>query len=233
MKGRHKAVECRRSDGLPLDLDQVLGGEALQQDIPRGGIKSGTLDEQKIAQPYRPLRSNVFENLQRFVTRAPRIESEAMLGERRDTEGDAPERTGVQVPKQGVDLIRLRGAVVARMTGDLVAHPANLMKHLQDGELVGTLPGELTQSAADIHGHDIIDLVATYPDGIRLSQLMEIVDERFGRSVTFSGSEAVYVNAGIEASKPGRDRQSATHRIRALPNRAGKAARRTSPDCQG
>jgi hypothetical protein len=28
-----------------------------------------------------------------------------------------------------------------------------------------------------IHGHDIIDLVATYPDGIRLSQLMEIVGE--------------------------------------------------------
>ena len=36
-----------------------------------------------------------------------------------------------------------------------------------------------------IHGHDIIDLVATYPDGIRLSQLMEIVGERYGRSVTF------------------------------------------------
>jgi probable metal-binding protein len=39
--------------------------------------------------------------------------------------------------------------------------------------------------AIAIHGHDIIDLVATYPDGIRLSQLMEIVGERFGKSVTF------------------------------------------------
>ena len=36
-----------------------------------------------------------------------------------------------------------------------------------------------------IHGHDIIDLVATYPDGIRLSQLMEVVNKRHGRSVTF------------------------------------------------
>jgi probable metal-binding protein len=36
-----------------------------------------------------------------------------------------------------------------------------------------------------IHGHDIIDLVATYPDGIRLSQLMEVVNERFGKSSTF------------------------------------------------
>lgn len=42
----------------------------------------------------------------------------------------------------------------------------------------------MTDSIA-IHGHDIIDLVSTYPDGIRLSQLMEIVDERFGKSVTF------------------------------------------------
>jgi len=39
--------------------------------------------------------------------------------------------------------------------------------------------------AIAIHGHDIIDLVSQYPDGIRLSQLMEVVDERFGKSVTF------------------------------------------------
>ena len=39
--------------------------------------------------------------------------------------------------------------------------------------------------AIAIYGHDIIDLVATYPDGIRLSQLMEVVDERFGKSVIF------------------------------------------------
>jgi probable metal-binding protein len=42
-----------------------------------------------------------------------------------------------------------------------------------------------------IHGHDIIDLVATYPDGIRLSQLMEVVDERFGKSVTFHTCSAM------------------------------------------
>ena len=39
--------------------------------------------------------------------------------------------------------------------------------------------------AIAIHGHDIIDLVSTYPDGIRLGQLMEVVDERFGKAVTF------------------------------------------------
>ncbi len=42
----------------------------------------------------------------------------------------------------------------------------------------------MTHSIA-IHGHDIIDLVATYPDGIRLSQFMDIVAERFGKSATF------------------------------------------------
>ncbi len=39
--------------------------------------------------------------------------------------------------------------------------------------------------AISIHEHDIIDIMATYPDGIRLSQLMDIVDERYGKSVTF------------------------------------------------
>ena len=39
--------------------------------------------------------------------------------------------------------------------------------------------------AIAIHGHEIIDLVSQHPDGIRLSQLMEVVDERFGKSVTF------------------------------------------------
>ncbi|MEY3895353.1 MAG: hypothetical protein RLZZ214_872 [Verrucomicrobiota bacterium] len=45
--------------------------------------------------------------------------------------------------------------------------------------------------AIAIHGHDIIDLVSTYPDGIRLSQLMESVDERFGRHVTFHTGSAM------------------------------------------
>ena len=44
--------------------------------------------------------------------------------------------------------------------------------------------------AIAIHGHDIIDLVAAYPDGIRLSQLMETVTERYGRMATFHTSSA-------------------------------------------
>ena len=39
--------------------------------------------------------------------------------------------------------------------------------------------------AIAIHCHEMIDLVATYPDGMRLSQLMGIVVERSGRHVTF------------------------------------------------
>jgi probable metal-binding protein len=45
--------------------------------------------------------------------------------------------------------------------------------------------------AIAIHGHDIIDLVSQYPDGIRLSQLMNVVDERFGKSVTFHTSSSM------------------------------------------
>ena len=45
--------------------------------------------------------------------------------------------------------------------------------------------------AIAIHGHDIIDLVSQYPDGIRLSQLMEVVDERFGKAVTFHTCSAM------------------------------------------
>ena len=36
-----------------------------------------------------------------------------------------------------------------------------------------------------IHGHEIIELVSNHPDGIRLSHLAEIIDERFGKFVTF------------------------------------------------
>ncbi len=39
--------------------------------------------------------------------------------------------------------------------------------------------------AISIHEHDIIDLLATYSEGIRLSQLIEVVGEKFGKSVTF------------------------------------------------
>lgn len=45
-------------------------------------------------------------------------------------------------------------------------------------------PPPMTDTIA-IHGHDILDLVSSYPDGIRLSQLMEIVTERYGRMATF------------------------------------------------
>lgn len=45
-----------------------------------------------------------------------------------------------------------------------------------------------------IHGHHIIALVASYSDGIRLSQFMEVVNKRFGKSVTFHTCSA----AGID-----------------------------------
>ena len=45
--------------------------------------------------------------------------------------------------------------------------------------------------AIAIHGHEIIYLVANYPDGIRLSQLMEVVNERFGKAVTFHTGSAM------------------------------------------
>jgi probable metal-binding protein len=36
-----------------------------------------------------------------------------------------------------------------------------------------------------VHGHEVIDLVAAHPNGIRLSHLAEIVATKYGRSVTF------------------------------------------------
>ena len=48
--------------------------------------------------------------------------------------------------------------------------------------------------AIAIHGHDIIDLVANYPDGIRLSQLMELVIERFGKTATFHSGSAMGID---------------------------------------
>jgi probable metal-binding protein len=42
-----------------------------------------------------------------------------------------------------------------------------------------------------VHGHNIIDLVSSHPDGIRLSHLMEIVVERYGRSVTYHTCSAM------------------------------------------
>jgi probable metal-binding protein len=61
--------------------------------------------------------------------------------------------------------------------------------------------------ATTIHGHDIIDLVATYPDGIRLSRMMEIVAERHGRSVTFHTCSAMGMDLdGLLAFLEARDK---------------------------
>lgn len=40
------------------------------------------------------------------------------------------------------------------------------------------------------HGHDIIDLIAGHPEGLRLGRLIELVDERYGPHVTFHTSSA-------------------------------------------
>jgi probable metal-binding protein len=36
-----------------------------------------------------------------------------------------------------------------------------------------------------VHGHEIIDIVHAHPKGIRLSQLVETVNRRFGPAATF------------------------------------------------
>ena len=41
-----------------------------------------------------------------------------------------------------------------------------------------------------VHGHDILDLVSRHPDGVRLGRLMELVEERYGKSVTFHTDSA-------------------------------------------
>jgi probable metal-binding protein len=53
------------------------------------------------------------------------------------------------------------------------------------------LLGDLDDDGIAIHGHEIICLVANYPDGIRLRQLMEVVNERFGKAVTFHTGSAM------------------------------------------
>lgn len=42
-----------------------------------------------------------------------------------------------------------------------------------------------------IHDYEIIDLISKYPDGIRLSQLMEAVAERYGKLTSFHTSSAL------------------------------------------
>lgn len=45
-----------------------------------------------------------------------------------------------------------------------------------------------------VHGHEIIDLIASHPGGIRFGQLMETVCERFGRMATFHTCSSAGMN---------------------------------------
>jgi probable metal-binding protein len=45
-----------------------------------------------------------------------------------------------------------------------------------------------------VHGHEIIDLVSSHPQGIRLSQLVETVTKLFGSSATFHTCSAAGMN---------------------------------------
>lgn len=51
-------------------------------------------------------------------------------------------------------------------------------------------PEAMTAPVA-VHGHEIIDLLSTHPEGIRLSQLAETVMERFGSGATFHTCSAL------------------------------------------
>jgi probable metal-binding protein len=44
--------------------------------------------------------------------------------------------------------------------------------------------------AVTIHDHEIIELISKYPDGIRLSQLMDAVADRYGKLTSFHSSSA-------------------------------------------
>ena len=45
--------------------------------------------------------------------------------------------------------------------------------------------------AVTIHDYEIIDLISKYPDGIRLSQLMDVVANRHGKFISFQTSSAL------------------------------------------
>jgi probable metal-binding protein len=49
-------------------------------------------------------------------------------------------------------------------------------------------------NATAINGHEIIELVSTHPEGIRLSLLAETVAERFGRHATFHTCSTMGMN---------------------------------------
>ena len=71
--------------------------------------------------------------------------------------------------------------------------------------------------AIAIHGHDIIDLVSQHPDGIRLSQLMEVVDERFGKSVTFHTCSSMGMDLdALLRFLEDRDKEGADHQRRGV-----------------
>jgi probable metal-binding protein len=68
-------------------------------------------------------------------------------------------------------------------------------------------PATPMTDAIAIHGHEIIELISTHPDGIRLSQLMEIVAERYGRSATFHTCSALGMDLdGLLAFLEARDK---------------------------
>ena len=52
----------------------------------------------------------------------------------------------------------------------------------------GISPSPTMSPSATVTGLEIIDIVAAYPDGIRLSQLSETVIKRFGATTTFHTS---------------------------------------------
>lgn len=45
--------------------------------------------------------------------------------------------------------------------------------------------------AVTIHDHEIIALISDYPDGIRLSQLMDVVADRHGKFISFHTASAL------------------------------------------
>jgi probable metal-binding protein len=46
-------------------------------------------------------------------------------------------------------------------------------------------------SSVITHDYEVINLISKYPDGIRLSQLMDVVADRYGRFISFQTSSAL------------------------------------------
>ena len=45
--------------------------------------------------------------------------------------------------------------------------------------------------AVTVHDYEVINLISKYPDGIRLSQLMDVVADRHGKFISFQTSSAL------------------------------------------